>query len=275
MKNVHVLPTEKRSRLVLETVNDSLFLTTTTDFGTNIMKFQNIYITSDEEIKEGWYFNNAIGVNKSVFVEDKDIKGLKNLYGNKPRHLEKIILTTDQELIADGVQAINDDFLQWFVKNPSCESVEVESFCKYGDYCPSQGAYDKKHLCDIGYKIIIPKEEQKQHLIDIMKGDEDLGLYEHGQEVRHSVQVETLEEAAKELYPTKNTSMFMPNRHELNNSYKQEAFIEGAVWQQARMYSEEDMYKFANFCRIYDEYCLKKNTIDVKNTLELFEQFKK
>lgn len=41
-------------------------------------------------------------------------------------------------------------------------------------------------------------EETKQHLIDLMKGDEELGLYEHGQEVGHSVQVEeTLEEAAE------------------------------------------------------------------------------
>jgi hypothetical protein len=36
----------------------------------------------------------------------------------------KIILTTDQDLIKDGVQAIDDEFLEWFVKNPSCEEVE-------------------------------------------------------------------------------------------------------------------------------------------------------
>ena len=38
---------------------------------------------------------------------------------------KKIILTTDPDLIKDGVQAIDDEFLEWFVKNPSCESVEV------------------------------------------------------------------------------------------------------------------------------------------------------
>ena len=44
---------------------------------------------------------------------------------------------------------------------------------------------------------------------------------------------QTLEEAAKELYPIEYTGrMFMPNRDELNNSYKQEAFITGAKWQQ-------------------------------------------
>ena len=48
-----------------------------------------------------------------------------------------------------------------------------------------------------------------------------------------------------------------------------------AKFQAERMYSEEDMVNFAEFCRRYDTDCLLKNIIDVKNTLELFEQFKK
>ena len=59
---------------------------------------------------------------------------------------------------------------------------------------------------------------------------------------------ETLEEAAKELYPIEYTgSMFMPNRDELNNLYKQEGFIEGAKWQQERMYSEEEVIELIQF----------------------------
>jgi hypothetical protein len=55
---------------------------------------------------------------------------------------------------------------------------------------------------------------------------------------------ETLEEAAKELYPINNTgNMFMPSRDELNNSYKQEAFTEGTKWMEERMYSEEEVLK--------------------------------
>jgi hypothetical protein len=41
--------------------------------------------------------------------------------------------------------------------------------------------------------------------------------------------------------------MFMPNRDELNNSYKQEAFIDGAKWQQERMYSEEEVIELIQF----------------------------
>jgi hypothetical protein len=55
---------------------------------------------------------------------------------------------------------------------------------------------------------------------------------------------ETLEEAAQKLYPIEYTGrMFMPNRDELNNSYKQETFIEGAKWMEQKMYSEEEVLK--------------------------------
>jgi hypothetical protein len=53
---------------------------------------------------------------------------------------------------------------------------------------------------------------------------------------------QTLEEAAQKLYPIEYTGrMFMPSRDELNNSYKQEAFIEGANWMEKRMYSEKEV----------------------------------
>ena len=111
---------------------------------------EKIYITSDEEIK----FND--------YITDGQIQSLScSLSGKK-----KIIMTTDQDLIKDGVQAIDDTFLEWFVKNPSCEEVEVDNNWNY----PLDKSWE--------YKIIIPKEEQKQRLIDMMKGDEELGLYE-------------------------------------------------------------------------------------------------
>jgi hypothetical protein len=95
---------------------------------------------------------------------------------------KKIILTTDQDLIADGVQAIDDEFLEWFVKNPSCEWVEVEkenicARCHSNDVdecwsakdC-SDGRYDK-----IRYKIIIPQEEPKQETLEDIQLEEVFG----------------------------------------------------------------------------------------------------
>jgi hypothetical protein len=119
MKNIHVLPTDKPSRLHL---NNSGLVLCDLNFGKNTINGQNIYITSDEEIKEGdWHFkktNNTVGNYK-----------LDSINPNKGRY-NKIILTTNQELINDGVQLITDEFLEWFVKNPSCEEVEVEQFKK-------------------------------------------------------------------------------------------------------------------------------------------------
>jgi hypothetical protein len=77
----------------------------------------------------------------------------------------KIILTTNKLLIKDGIQPIPNEFLEWFVKNQICEKVKVEGHIYKGQD-------------ETEYKIIIPKEEQKQHIIDIMKSDEELGLYE-------------------------------------------------------------------------------------------------
>jgi hypothetical protein len=51
-------------------------------------------------------------------------------------------------------QAIDEDFLQWFVKNPSCESVEIENNWEFlGD------DYRRGGERTLVYKIIIPKEE--------------------------------------------------------------------------------------------------------------------
>jgi hypothetical protein len=79
--------------------------------------------------------------------------GNGSIYGHKFKNAKKIILTTDQDLIKDGVQAIDDEFLQWFVKNPSCESVKVDLL--------KRGIYD-----EYKYKIIIPKEEPKQETLE-------------------------------------------------------------------------------------------------------------
>ena len=104
---------------------------------------QHIYITSDEEIKAGYYLDLAD--NSIVKVSEQELKLVKPY---DKLQFKNIILTTDTILIADGVQAIDDKFLEWFVKNASCESVEVKNY-KSSEY-------------PLNYKIIIPQEEPKK-----------------------------------------------------------------------------------------------------------------
>jgi hypothetical protein len=145
MKNIHLLPTDKPSRLFYNK-KDSIF-TIDNDFENVIEEdwFQdyNIYITSDEEIKIGDWWIDLL--EKRIFwVTAEDIIVTK-ADGIPHNEFKKIILTTDQDLITDGVQAIDDDFLEWFVKNPSCEEAEVNK--RYSDFTVDPF---------VGYKIIIP-----------------------------------------------------------------------------------------------------------------------
>ena len=182
MKNLHLLPTEKPSILGRFIDTNNLFLRASNDIprGENV----NIYITSDEEIKEGdvvkipcgvgkvkeltWKFGND---NPSYIVEDIFIYKLR--YGQKEGDLQinsfryedvkKIVITTDQDLIKDGVQEIPDEFLEWFVKNPSCEQISVEEVYFHGSgyYKASELSEQEREKYSFmkKYKIIIPKEE--------------------------------------------------------------------------------------------------------------------
>ena len=138
MKNLHVLPTHKPSRLHFD---DKLFLSTIPQISkdiNSIVEGRNIYITSDEEIKEGDRFLDTVS---NTTHKAELATGIFNTR-------KKIILTTDQDLIKDGVQPIDDEFLEWFVKNPSCEEVEIEN--GWGLEIDIETPY---------HKIIIPQEE--------------------------------------------------------------------------------------------------------------------
>jgi hypothetical protein len=146
MRNIFLLPTDKPSSLVLETKNNNLFITTTKDFGTKIMKFQHIYITSDEEIKD----RNCWVTNGVEIFKPSDLPEYSLEYAN--RYWEKIILTTDPDLIKDGVQAIDDDFLEWFIKNPSCEKVEVRKIGEEWIYNADVPKEEPKPLPDVNWQ---------------------------------------------------------------------------------------------------------------------------
>jgi hypothetical protein len=150
MKNIHVLPTDKPSRLWFYKQFDNL-LTGLTVEKSKYIHPQHIYITSDEEIKEGDY---VLDDEQDIFqvLEINHTQGILRSDGFTyvMAICKKIILTTDQDLIADGIQVIDDVFLEWFVKNPSCEKVETYHV-GYTDV----------------YNIIIPKEEPKQELLQL------------------------------------------------------------------------------------------------------------
>ena len=173
MKNIFLIPTDKPSRLYYHSDLKQLVLTNKTMLREFVIN-QNIYITSNSKFVRDEYITDGIEVIKAT-PKLVDAQGLVDR-----RDWKKILMTTDPELIKDGVHPIGEDFLKWFVENPTCIKVEVV----YGLFNPMGRQVDPNDLgqnhskCVWKYKIITTKEEQKQHLIDMMKGDEELGLYD-------------------------------------------------------------------------------------------------
>jgi len=158
MKNIHVLPTDKPSRLYLFEKRLKLGdLTTNPKFLSAINQL--IYIINSEEIKEGDWFIALDGTN-DIYKADKI---WLNIIKKNPNPLQKIILTTDQDLIADGVQAIDNEFLEWFVQNPSCERVDVENKRFFNGFLDPEYASPKWKY---KYIITIPKEKTKQETLE-------------------------------------------------------------------------------------------------------------
>jgi hypothetical protein len=259
MKNIHVLPTDKPSRL-FKFANELHLDTIPKDY----YKKYNINITSDEEIKEG---------DKDFYIiaNDRDktwINRIEKVIECKidPKHGKvlilssgfiyidegcKIILTTDLDLIKDGVQAIDDTFLEWFIKNPSCEFVET---LKFAD-----------SITTYVYKIIIPQEEPKQ--IKCYCG--------HTTYCDCSPLDEAPEEAAEKEFPLIDTEWCRTGACKEENLHllgHRKSFIKGAKWQAEKMYSEEEVLDLLAKFRRENR---GKDSIPFKDIQEWFKKFKK
>ena len=96
--------------------------------------YYHIYIISNEEIKIGdWCVNiNSVYDHKEICRIDNQAE-LERYAQKVGNNCKKIILTTNPDLIKDGVQAIEDEFLDFFVENPTFESIVVERLLEIGN----------------------------------------------------------------------------------------------------------------------------------------------
>ena len=162
-KNVHLIRTNEPSRLGRFVDTGNLFLRVPNDLprGENV----HVYITVEEISgleNNIWVYNNG-----RVWFWQNTMALVSN---NKPR---KIILTTDPILIQSGIQAIPNDFLEWFVNNPSCQ---------YGGY--KDIAWDQiitlKEEPKQEFTTVIPQEQNTISFVQDNAGREILKLCENG-----------------------------------------------------------------------------------------------
>ena len=278
-RNLWVIPTDKPSRLHI-TSKLMLYPNGLMPKSQGLCKNQNIYVTNDENIKEGCYvistydkwrgdgklkpqIGKILEIHDDYYLIDSFNGDTDNKWGKG--HSLKIILTTDLDLIKDGVQAIDDEFLEWFVKNPSCEFVEVEKI-RVISYSFPRNAYDK-------YRITIPKEEPKQefpkqNIIDNWlekNGDAEIDKQVE-QESKCLCEQETLEDAAIDY-----SKMYFSE-----NKKAELGFIAGAKWQQEQdknKYSEEEVLSLLN--KREDYINSEDNIFEYQSITQWFKQFKK
>jgi len=250
MKNIHLIATDKPSKLrignngnlVIGLMQNSI--QSKNDSYTN----QHVYITNNEEIK--------IGDREIIDNECRKLKFTKN----ETRIGKKVILSDDPTLIDSGVQAIPNDFLEWLVKNPSCERVGVELFPKFSNNL---------------YGIILPKEEPNEEYkyIGECKGNDDNGCFmdSSGHDcgcfsriLKEEPKQETIEEEAE-----KYAELSYYNRDDVN------AFVNGAKYQAKRMFSEQDMIDFGNKMQLVSDVDFDGNIKFEFNPSEAIKQFKK
>ena len=158
------------------------------------------------------------------------------------------------------------------MKQENWQFERSSGYAGYRNKITSEWIYEEAYL-----KLFPPKEEQKQHIIEMMQNDEELGLYganiidqwleEYGNpEITKQVEREAEElelHHYSEDYANCNTT-------DGEFSLLKNAFIAGAEWQKSRMYSEEEIKEIL-FNR-ETEY-LKTNS--VLHIDKWFEQFSK
>jgi hypothetical protein len=131
-------------------------------------------------------------------------------------YLKKIILSTDLEIIKDGVQQIDYDFLKWFVNNTDCEEVETiyDFFNPMGRKVNPFDLTQNLSKCVWKYNIIIPQEEPDYTALLQQVGTRQ----------------ETLEEAAERA---------------VNSCFKQQSLFKlGANWQAEQIHGQDYLQGF-------------------------------
>jgi hypothetical protein len=298
MKNLYLLPTDQPTG-IFET-NSGLQFSLMNKVRHGEFKGFHIYVTSDEKIKKGDWIENNGKIYKCTATDNFYLTVYeKNKYAGSfdTYTCKKIILSTDSTLIEDGVQAIDDEFLEWFVKNSSCEFINVEKEelkSIYNDFTTEgNGIYltpkntplqTNETLIEdniISYKIIIPQEEPKQEFL-LFDKERANTITSEGQktvrELQNTIQQETLEEAAEtEIYKTINEIIsggkdlikghVVSRGHAIDYAF--DIALKIAKWQANRMYSEEEVYEL--LCQFFDDHV---NAQDA-NIAQWFEQNKK
>lgn len=132
-----------------------------------------LYITSEDEIKDCYVLN----------IHTHEVYFVKGWYGCQPI-VKKIILTTDQLLIDNDIQKIDEEFLQWYVINSDCEYAKLEKgfvdATSYGyNFLDYQIVMPLTKENKPGTKKYTPEEETLEKIKIVMAANNDAQAIRH------------------------------------------------------------------------------------------------
>lgn len=266
MKNIHIIPTPKPNKLVSNLIEGMCSKDTMAVNSIKatwyVLKYQNIYITSKDEATKGDYIMHGGVVYKvaqtglqfsgaytmRVFEKD-DSEGFAVV---NPKLASKIVITSDEDLIKDGVQATPDGFLEWIAMNPTCDFVRIDKLLqkRHGvtwHVVPTQKTGNEADgIYRFYYMVILPKEEPKQFCENCKREISKWGCA-CGKQVEPKQ--ETLEEVAERIanntfLETESGYSFKHSLDEVQKILVVKSMIAMLKWQQQQnknLYSKEDV----------------------------------
>jgi len=251
MKNVYLLPTEKPSRLGYLTKKGKEVFKDLRLFDKpmpNILDSENqhIYITSDEEIKDVRPYKGKWQ------LEQGEILNKFPTYLTDLSECKLVIMTTDTDLIADGVQAIDDEFLEWFVNNPTCEEVKTRKIgnewiynadvpqeeikqCECGSNCVNTTNKDKPFCFHCGKYLAQQEPKREDWEFEISSGCNGYRNEITGEWIYESEYIQLFNKPKQETLKEAAANLADPNICKTDN------WIAGAKYMTEKMYSEEEV----------------------------------
>jgi hypothetical protein len=246
MKNIFLLPTDKPSRLMIDTIENKLYLQPILHEKTINVLPQHIYITSDEVIKDVRPYKG------NWQLEQGEILNKFPTYLTDLSECKLVIMTTDTDLIADGVQAIDDEFLEWFVNNPTCEEVKTRKIgnewiynadvpqeeikqCECGSNCVNTTNKDKPFCFHCGKYLAQQEPKREDWEFEISSGCNGYRNEITGEWIYESEYIQLFNKPKQETLKEAAANLADPNICKTDN------WIAGAKYMTEKMYSEEEV----------------------------------